>query len=367
MCQPTYPAGCGHLSTSTTKFSYLHDPMNAEYNKIVQTLRMRQYAPVYLIDGEENYYLEKLSHLFETEILQPAERDFNLTILYGKDALWHDVVNACKRFPMFADKQVVILKDAAQLAGGKDDAKGLNSLLGYIENPSPHTVFLIEHPFKKADGKTKFVKRVKDVGIHFTSDKLRDEKVPGWIQDYGQETGFTIGRQEAEVLASFLGNDLKKITNEIEKVRINVPDEPALTTQMIQKYIGVSKDYNIFDLPVALTASNHDKLYKMLAYFVANSKAAPMPLITGAFYSHFNKLYLAHFTRGKSDKEAASIIGVPPFAVSNITSLLPGWPRHRVEKCLMLLAKYNTMAVGIDSTSDDRELLKEMVGRMLEA
>jgi DNA polymerase-3 subunit delta len=340
--------------------------MNAEFKKIVQSLKMRQFATVYLADGEESYYLDKLSDYFENSILAPAERDFNLTILYGKEVAWQDVVSACRRFPMFAEKQVVILKDASQLKGGEGDDKGLNSLLGYIRNPSPSTIFLIEHPFKKADTRTRFVKEVKERGIIFTSDKIKEERLSDWIEEYGRETGFTIPRQEAELLASYLGADLKKIENEIEKIRINVPDKKKLDTDLIQRYIGISKEYNLFDFPAAITSSNHEKLYKMLSYFLANSKAAPMPLLIGTLYTHFNRLYAAHFVRGKSDKEIASALAMSPFFVNEILTVLPSWPLHRVEKCILLLAKYNTMAVGVNSVSDDRELLKELIGRLLE-
>ncbi len=336
--------------------------MNAEYKKILQSIKLRQFAPVYLIDGEENYYLEKLTEQFETNILTPAERDFNLTVLYGKDVQWTDVVNACSRFPMFAEKHVVILKDAAQLKG----SDGLNALLGYIEKPSPTTVFLIEHPFKKADTRTKFAKRVKEKGVHFTSDKIKEDKLPDWIEDFGREIGFHIGRQEAEILASYLGSDLQKIANEIGKIRINVPDEKQLTIQLINKYIGISKEYNVFDFPATLTGNNREKLYSMLSYFLANSKAAPMPLLIGSFYTHFNRMYVAHFVRGKTDKEAAAAMGMSPYFVKDVMASLPNWPLHRVERCLLLLARYNTMAVGIKSTATDKELLKEMIGQMLE-
>lgn len=341
--------------------------MNAEYKKIIQAVRMKQFAPVYLIDGEEPYYLDKITAIFENEILTPAEKDFNLTVLYGKDAEWNDVLSTCRRFPMFAERQVVILRDAAQFKGGKDDEKGLNALLSYVEKPSLSTVFLIEHSFKKADSKTRFVKRVKEKGVHFTSDKIKEDKLPDWIEDFGTEIGFKIARQEAEILASYLGSDLQKIANEIEKIRINVPGEKQLTMPLITKYIGVSKEYNIFDFPTALTGTNRDKFYSMLNYFLANTKAAPIPLLIGSFYNHFNRMYIAHFMTGKNDKEAAAAMGMSPYFVKDVMATLPNWPLHRVERCIMLLAKYNTMAVGIGSTAGDKELLKEMIGRMLEA
>lgn len=339
--------------------------MNAEYKKIVQSVRMKQFAPVYLIDGEETYYLDKLTELFETAILTEAERDFNLTILYGKDAQWNDVLGACRRFPMFAEKQVVILKDAGSLRGS-DDEKGLNSLLSYVEKPSPATIFLIEHPFKKADTKTKFVKRVKEKGVHFTSEKVKEDNLPSWIEEFGRESGFIIERPEAEILASYLGADLQKISNEIEKIRINVPNEPKLTRDLIQKYIGISKEYNIFDFPNALTAHNPEKLYNMLTYFLANPKAAPMPLLVGTLFTHFNRMYMAHFVQGRSDKEVAAALGMSPWFVKDVLAAIPHWPLPRVERALMLLGIYSGKAVGINNTANDKELLKEMVGRILE-
>lgn len=340
--------------------------MTAELTKLFQSLQLKQFAPVYLIDGEEPYYLDIITGYFENKILPPAERDFNLMVLYGKDAEWSEVINACRRFPMFAEKQVVILKDAAQLKGGTGDLKGLNSLLSYIEKPSPTTIFLIEHAYKKADVRTKFVKRIKDKGIHFTSDKIKDEKLPDWIMELGREINFHIGQQEAQILASYLGGDLQKIVNEIEKVRINIPGETALTTAHIQKYIGISKEYNIFDFPQALTGGDQDRFYRMFNYFLANTKAAPMPLMIATLYGHFNRLYMANFVKGKTDKEAAAAIGMSPYFVKEVMASLRQWPLHRVERCLLLLGRYNTMAVGIKNTAGDKELLKEMVGQMIE-
>jgi DNA polymerase III subunit delta len=340
--------------------------MTAELKKIYQAIQLKQCAPVYLIDGEESYYLDIISGWFENLILTEAERDFNLIVLYGKDVDWAEVNNACRRFPMFAEKQVVILKDAASLKGGSGDMKGLNALIPYIEKPSPTTIFLIEHPGKKVDGTTRFAKRIKDRGVRFTSDKIKDDTLPAWIMDYGRDHDFVIGEKEAQILGSYLGSDLQKIANEIEKVRINIPGEKKLTTDLIQKYIGVSKEYNIFDLGPMMTGTDADKFYKMLTYFLANTKAAPMPLIVASLYNHFNKLYLANFAKGKSDKDAATIIGMSPYFVKTIMVTTQNWPLPRVERCLLLLAKYNTMALGVKSSAGDKELLKELVAQMIQ-
>lgn len=330
--------------------------MNAEYNKIIQSLKLKQYAPYYLVDGEEPYYIDELGRMFEEEILPPHERDFNLITLYGKDVSWSDVVNACRRFPMFAERQVVILREAAQM-------RDFVELAGYMEKPSPTTVLLIEYRFKKADGKTKVVKYAKEKGFYYNSDKVKDTAMPGWIMDYGRHIGFNIAEREAQVLATYLGNDLQKVVNEIQKVRINVPDEKELTGAMIQKYIGISREYNVFEFPEAVTGNDRDKMFRMLHFFVNSPKAAPMPLIIGSFYSHFTKMYQASCLQGKTEKEIIAVLGY--WKLREITAALQQWPRPRIERALLLLGRYSTMSVGINSTGDDRELLKELIGQLL--
>ena len=331
--------------------------MSAE--KILSSWKQKKYKPVYWLQGEEEYYIDMIVNFAEHELLPESEASFNLTVFYGKDAEWATVMNACKRYPMFAEKQVVILKDAAAL-------RGLNELAAYVAKPSPTTIFVIEHRFKKADGKTKLVKMAKEKGFHFTSDKIKDEHMPAWIIELGKQMNFSMGVREAETLASSLGNDLQKVVNEIEKVRINVPDEKELTAALIHKYIGISRDYNVFEFPEALANGDRDKVYRMLTYFLANPKSAPMALITVACYNHFNRLYVANFMRGKTDKDAAAAMGMSPYFVKNIMAAAQQWPMHRAERALLLLAKYNTKGVGYNTSAGDKELLKELVAQLLD-
>lgn len=323
----------------------------------MQSLKAKKFAPFYVVDGEEPFYIDLIGNYFEEHILTPAEKDFNLITLYGKDVEWADVVNACRRFPMFAERQVVILKDAAQM-------RTLNELAGYLENPAPTTVFLIEHRFKKVDGRGKIAKLAKDKGYYFTSEKLKDEQIPKWIENYGVEIGFHINERESQILATYLGNDLQKIVNEIEKVRINVPDEKLLTAELIQKYIGISREYNVFEMPEALSTGDKEKLYRMLAYFSANPKSAAMPLVIGVFYNYFSKLYMAYGLRGKSDKEMMTALNTWGERYQTLKKTLAVWPLPKVEYTLLLLGKYSAMSVGIDANIDDKELLKEMIGRL---
>lgn len=331
--------------------------MTVDFKKLIQSLRGDQPAPVYLIDGEESYYLDLITGIVEEELLQPSERDFNLTVLYGKDSEWADVVNACRRFPMFARRQVVILKDAAQM-------RTLNELAGYIENPAPTTVFVIEHRGKKTDGRGKLLKLAKEKGVYFTAEKVKEDQVPQWIQAYGKDQGLHIGQRESELLATYLGADLQKIANEITKVRINVPDEKELSAALIQKYIGISREYNVFEFADALTGGQKDKLYRMLTYFLANPKSAPMPLLVGSFYNHFERMYVASYMAGKSEKEIAALLNLKNPWMAKHYATRPRFSLQQIEACLLLLSRYNLESVGISSNADDGELLKELIAKM---
>lgn len=334
--------------------------MAIDFKKLQQSLKSGQYAPVYLIDGEEPYYLDIITEYFEDKILQPHERDFNLTVFYGKDANWVDVVNACRRFPMFSERQVVILKDAAQM-------KDLNELVSYVEIPSPTTIFLIEHRFKKVDGRSKLPKAVDKLGVVFTSNKLRDEALPDWIIGYCEGHGIKLQPNEAQMLADYLGNDLQKIANEIEKVRLNLqPGETELTPQLIQKYIGISKEYNVFGFPDALTGGNKGQLYKMLGYFIASPKSAPPPLLVGILYNHFEKMYLQHYAQGKNINEIAAAVGLTEKTAWKAKEYLqrPRYSLQQVEDCLKTLAEWSGRFVGIKDNIGDAEWLKEFTARM---
>jgi DNA polymerase-3 subunit delta len=322
-----------------------------EFIQIFQDLKKGNFASVYLLDGEEPYYIDKLLEHFEEKILAPEERDFNLITLYGKESEWKDVVNAARRFPMFSERMVVILKEAWQM-------KDLGELAGYIENPSPSTILVIEHRFKKLDGRNKLAKLIPKKGIYFTSEKLKDDEVPQWVMGFGKQQSFEIGAQEAEMLAVYLGNDLQKISNELEKIVINEAGLKQLTVQHIEKYIGISREYNIFDLPDVIFRADNSKLARMVSYFAANPKSAPMALVIGTFYGYLNKLYLCYYS--KADFQADRKLGI--------------WSHHRkastrfslthVHRSIALLEEYSRKMVGIGNSSNDTALLKEMTAKL---
>lgn len=331
--------------------------MVADYKQIIDSIKNKNYAPVYVLDGEEPYYFDKLIDLFEDQILTPSEKDFNLSVLYGRDVNWKEVINTCRRFPMFAERQVVILKDAGTLAE-------FGEMAAYFEQPSPTTILVVEYRNKKIDGKTKVHKVIKEHCVYYTAEKVKEEAMPAWIQRFGKEIGFEIGDREAEMLTLYLGNNLQKITNEIEKIRINAPEEKSLSPALIQKHIGISREYNIFDFPEAFSTGNKDKLYRMLSYFLTNAKAAPMVLVTASFYTHFIQIYKANHAAKLPEKEWGAAIGTSPYFAKNVMSKTRKWPLHKAEECLQIIAQFNARAVGIDSSANDTELLKEMIGKL---
>lgn len=327
------------------------------FQKLFQDLAKKQYAPVYLIDGEESFYLDRITEYFEEHILEPAERDFNLSVMYGKDTNWREVVNACRRYPMFSERQVVVLKDAAQMSE-------LSQLNGYVEHPSPTTLFLIEHRGKKVDGRSSLPKLVEKIGVYFSSEKVSDHELPTWIQQYGTEQGFNIGAAEADMLAGYLGNDLNKIVNELDKLKLNMPaGSIQITTQLIQKFIGISKEYNVMGFPEALSSGNKDLLYKMLQYFVQQPKSAPVPLLIAFLYNHFERMYLQHFTAGKSASEIMNMLQLKNEWMAKNYTARPRLSLRQVEDCLLLLGEWSGKFVGIDSKVSDKEWYKEFTAR----
>lgn len=329
----------------------------ADFKQIVDAIKSKNLAPVYFLDGEEPYYLDKLMELFEHEVLAPSERDFNLSVYYGREIKALEIINACLRFPMFAERQVVLVKDAAAISD-------LDKLESYFLQPTPSTILVLEYRNKKVDVRTKFGKFIKEKLAYFSSEKMKENAMPRWIMQLGKELGFEIADKEAAVLTLYLGNNLQKIASELEKIRINAPNEKVLSGALIQQYIGINRDYNMFEFPEAFSSGNKDRLYRMLAYFLEHSKASPMVVITASFFNHFQQIYKANFARQLPEKEWAGAIGVAPYFVKDVMNKTRQWPLHKAEQCLLIIAEYNAKCVGIDNNAKDGELLKEMVGKL---
>ncbi len=330
-------------------------------DKIIGEWKKRQFKPVYWLEGEEPYFIDQVVNYAEHQILDPSEAGFNLTVFYGKDADWAAVINACRRYPMFAERQVVILKEAQQM-------RDIEKLEPYIETPLHSTVFVVSYKDKKVDGRSKLAKTLKSKGEMLTTKKLYDNQLPDWTQNIVQHHGLSINQKALMLLVDHVGNDLSRIENEISKLAVNLAGRKQITEDDIERYIGISKDYNVFELQEAIGRKDLAKTIRIIQYFEANPKAAPIQLILPALYNYFSKVFMIFGLPQPDERTAASSLGVNPYFVKDYLSSARKYEYAGVEKALLLLHQYNLRSVGVhDAGTSDASLMKEMVVKMMSA
>ena len=331
--------------------------MSAE--KIISDWKKKVYKPLYWLEGEEEYYIDRVMEYAEHKILPESEASFNLSIFYGKDANWSDVVNACMRYPMFAENQVVLLKEAQQM-------KDIEKLENYIERPLASTIFVVSYKEKNLDKRTKLYKTIKKNGEIFTSEKVRDYKLVEWVADYVKSQDFTMTQKAIVLLAEHLGNDLSRIVNEIEKVTVNLGLRKSINEDDIEKYVGVSKEYNVFELQDALAKKDLPRAIRIINYFENNPKAAPIQLVLPAIYNYFSKVFSVFGMPEKSENTVKSLFYNNIFAARQALDTVKNYGYEGIERSILLLHAYNLRSIGInDAGNEDASLLKELAVKMI--
>jgi DNA polymerase-3 subunit delta len=331
--------------------------MSAE--KIISDWDRKFFKPLYWLEGEEEFYIDKVINYAEHQILPESEASFNLTVFYGKDADWSAVVNACMRYPMFAEKQVVLLKEAQQM-------RDIEKLENYIENPLASTIFVVSYKDKGLDKRKKIYKAIKKNGEVFNSEKIRDYKLPEWIGEHVKSEGYGISSKAVMLLAEHIGNDLSRITNEIEKITVNLGKRKDITEDDIENYVGVSKEYNVFELQDALSKKDLSKAIRIIQYFEGNPKAAPIQMVLPALYGYFSKLYAIFGMADKSEAAVKTLFYNNPFAAKQALETARIYSYNGIEQALLLLHEYNLRSIGVnDKGTSDASLLKEMVVKMM--
>jgi len=331
--------------------------MSAE--KIIGEWQKKIFKNIYWLEGEEDYYIDMIVDYAEHKILDEAEAGFNLTVFYGKDADWAAVVNACKRYPMFAERQVVLLKEAQQM-------KDIDKLESYAGNPLSSTIFVVAHKTKTLDKRSKLHKLLKKSAEIFNSEKVKDYKLQEWIGGYVRSQGYTINTKAISLLDEHIGNDLNRIVNEIEKLALNLKGKKDITEDDIERYIGISKEYNVFELQAAIAKKDLAKAIKIIQYFEGNPKAGPIQMVLPALYASFSKVYTVF---GMQDRSEAAL--KPHFyfngnAVKSALETINNYGYDGIERILLLLHHYNLKGVGVgDTGTSDASLMKEMVVKMV--
>ena len=327
--------------------------------KILADWKKLKFKPVYWLEGEEEYYIDKLMQYAEHEILSEADAGFNLTVFYGKDADWTAVINACRRYPMFAERQVVLLKEAQQM-------RDIDKLEAYIEKPLSSTVFVVSYKEKKVDGRSKLAKLLKEKAELFTTKKMYDNQLPDWTNELVQSKGYSISQKALLLLVDHIGNDLSRIDNEIEKLLVNLTGRNNITEDDIERYVGISKEYNVFELQDAFAKKDRVKAIRIIQYFESNPKAAPIQLILPSLYNFFSKAYMTFGQSSTDEKTIAAAIGVNFYFVKDYITAVRNYKYEGIENGLLLLHAYNLKSIGVNSTgAEDASLLKELVVKIM--
>lgn len=328
-------------------------------SKIISDLRKGNVKAVYWLEGEEEFFIDEVMDYAEKNILTESEAGFNLTVFYGRDTQWADVVNACRRYPMFSERQVVLLKEAQAM-------RDIEKLETYIENPLSSTLLFVSYKNKKVDGRTKLAKLLKDKAIVLSTKKLYESELPEWTQELVRSKGFTVNSKALFLLIDHIGNDLSRMSNEIDKLALNMGDRKNITEDDIEKYIGVSKDFNVFELQQALATRDLYKAIRIIQYFEANPKAAPLQLVFPSLYNFFSKVLMIHSVPSRDEKGLASAIGVHSFFVKDYIQASRRFNPSQLEQIILLLHEYNLKSIGInDAGTEDALLLKEMAVKMM--
>ncbi|WP_116127712.1 DNA polymerase III subunit delta [Lewinella sp. IMCC34183] len=335
-----------------------------DFTALLKSIKARKFSPVYLLHGEEPYFIDQLEEALEEHALAEHERAFNQTILYGKDTDYLQVVDAARRFPMMAERQLILLREA-------QDMRDIKELAGYAEKPAPTTVLVISHKHKKLNGNLAVTKAIKKNGIVFESKGLYDNKVPAWITGYLRDRKYKIEPEASNLLAEFLGTSLGKITNELDKLMLNLPKGTEVTTQIVEDQVGVSKDYNVFELQRAIGHKDVMKATRILNYFRGNPKAAPLPMVTGSLYNYFSKVFLLKELHAKreSRQEIMSALGLRfDFFLADYERTARNYDRDGMYAVFALLREYDLKSKGVGSNlagKGEAELLKELVWRLM--
>ena len=323
--------------------------------KIVNDIKSKNFKPIYFLCGEETYYIDRISDLIEDSVLTEDEKSFNQVVLYGRDTTVEEVVSTAKRFPMMSDYQVVVVKEAQNLS------KTFEKFEAYALNPQPTTILVFAFR-DKPDGRKKIFKTIKDKGVWFESKKLYENQVPDWIVKVLKGQNYGIEPKASAMLAEFLGTDLSKINNELEKLKIVFPVGHIFTPKNIEENIGFSKDYNVFELKSALAVRNQEKAYNIIHHFALNPKDNPIVVITGQMFSFFSQLLQYHGLKDKSKFNVAKTLGVNPFFVDEYVTAARNFPMRKVSQIIEVIRDIDVKSKGVGAGSmKEDDMLKEMV------
>lgn len=328
--------------------------------QIVKTIKSGDIKPVYFLMGEEPYYIDKIADYIEKNLLSEEEKGFNQMMMYGRDATIDEIVSNAKRFPMMAERQVIIVKEAQDLS------RTIEKLDSYAENPQPTTVLVICYKYKKIDKRKKLYKTISKSGVIFESKRLYENQVADWIQKTLKSRDYGISPKAAQMLVEFLGIDLSKIDNELQKLQLITPAGTTITPELIEENIGISKDFNNFELRKAIGERDQLKAHRIIKYFGQNPKDNPMVVTVSLLFSYFSQLLQYHGLADKSKPNVAKYLRISPYFVNDYVIAARNFPMRKVSQIISLLRDADVKSKGVGAASVSQEdLLKELVVKIM--
>lgn len=331
-----------------------------EVKQLVTDIKNGNLKPIYFLMGEEPYYIDKISEYIENNVLDEVEKGFNQMVLYGRDISIDDIVSNAKRFPMMAERQVVIVKEAQELS------RQIEKLATYATNPQPSTVLVVNYKYKKIDKRKALYKAVNKIGVVYESKKLYENQVADWIRRVLSPRGYTMTPKAAQMLVEFLGTDLSKINNELEKLQLIIPKGNQITPELIEENIGISKDYNNFELRKAVGDKNIIKANQIINYFADNPKDNPIVVTVALLYNFFSQLLQYHGLSDKSPRSVAAKLKINPYFVKEYVAAAHNYPMRNVSQAIATLRTFDLKSKGVNANAVPQgDLLKELLYRIM--
>ncbi len=351
------------------------------FEGIMKELRNKVYHPVYFLHGEEPYFIDRISDYIERHVLDNMQKEFNQTVIYGRDVTPAAIFSIARRYPMMSNYQVVIVREAQDVkflfkgktdddaddsVGTQKDTEEKDPFSHYLSKPQPTTILVFCYKYKKLDKRYKIAKELEKSSILFESKKMYDDKVPSWVGSYVKSIGFTISEKAAGLIAEYLGNDLSRISNEIDKLIIAKQAGSEITFTQIEQGIGISKDYNVFELQEAIGKRDVYKIAKIISYFGSNPKSNPMVMTLTSLSSYFTKIITLHACRGKANINLASAMGVNPYFVKDYEIAARNYSLDDAITAISIIHEYDLRSKGVNNFStNENDLLKELIFRIM--
>ena len=334
------------------------------FDEILNQLKNKDYKPLYLFQGEEAYYIDQLADYIEANVMDEADRDFNQIVLYGGEIDGSVIVDNARQYPFGVPYRVVIVREAQSLGKASSQSAGWDFVTSYAENPSPSTILVLCYKYGKA--KAEVEKPFNKKGVVFTSQKLRDYQMPPWIVKQAQKYNFTITQNAANILAEHIGEDLSRVDSELQKLKVILPEHSEITPEVVERNIGISKEYNVFEFQNALGERNINKAYKIALNFCQNQKENPNVKTISILYSYYSKLLAYQFDTVKSKESVKEVFGnMHPYVLKTYTDAAQRYSMAELKNIISILREFDVKAKGVDTSASQEDLLKELIYKIL--